>query len=258
MAKHRASKTRWPVSAGGFPVAGRSRYRNPTAAAGTAVSGAVGLTMIVLTAGATLLGQAQVVPGSPLPLGHSQTVDPQQQAGPEPVAVPDTTTSSRPPVALAPTTQTSSTPQPPAPNTILLPKGGHSSLVRSGVAGDGTLQIPDGVGKAALWGAALDAQAGATLIAGHINWAGVAGPFAELWGAQAGQTVTVVDGSGKRLSFVVDQVLTVDKDNLPQHADELFGQTGPHRLVLVTCGGKWVGGALGYDQNRVVIAHPVS
>ena len=75
---------------------------------------------------------------------------------------------------------------------------------------------------------------------------------------QAGQTVTVVDGGGKQLKFVVDQVLTVGKDNLPQHADELFGQTGPHRLVLVTCGGKWVGGALGYDQNRVVIAHPVS
>ena len=255
MAKHRARNTRWPVAAGGFPVAGRSRYRNPTAAAGTAVSGAVGLTMVVLTAGATLFGQPQQVPGSPLPLGHTQTVDPQQQAGPEPVAVPDTTTSSS--KALAPP-QTSSTPQPPAPNTVLLPKGGRATLVRSGVAGDGTLQLPDGVGKAALWGAALDGQAGATLIAGHINWAGVAGPFAELWGAQAGETVTVVDGTGKRLTFVVDQILTVDKDTLPQHADELFGQTGAHRLVLVTCGGKWVGGALGYDQNRVVIAHPVS
>lgn len=254
MARHRAPKTRWPVTAGGFPVAGRSRYRNPAAAAGTAVSGAVGLTMIVLTAGATVLGQPQAVPGSPLPVGHSQTVDPQQQAGPAPVAAPDTTTNS----SAAPPPSTSATPQPPAPNTVLLPKGGRAALVRSGVAGDGTLQIPDGVSKAALWGAALDAPAGATLIAGHINWAGVAGPFAELWGAQAGQTVTVVDGNGRELTYVVDQILTVDKDNLPQHADELFGQTGPHRLVLVTCGGRWVGGALGYDQNRVVIAHPVS
>jgi hypothetical protein len=248
VAKHRASGARWPVTAGGFPVAGRSRYRNPTVAAGTAVSGAVGLTMIFVAAGATLLGQP--VAGTPLPVGHTQTVDP--QAGPAPVAIaPSSTTTAAPPV------HTSSTPQPPAPNTVLLPKGGRASLVRSGVAGDGTLQIPDGVGKAALWGAALDGPAGATLIAGHINWAGVAGPFAELWGAQAGQTVTIVDAGGKRLTFAVDQVLTVDKDNLPQHADELFGQTGPHRLVLVTCGGKWVGGALGYDENRVVIAHPV-
>lgn len=253
MAKHRASTTRWPVSAGGFPVAGRSRYRNPTAAAGTAVSGAVGLTMVFLAAGATLAAQPQQVPGSPLPVGHSQTVGPQQQAGPEPVAVPETTTTS----SAAPP-PTSAAPQPLAPNTVLLPKGGRSALVRSGVAGDGTLQIPNGVDKAALWGAALDGPAGATLIAGHINWGGVAGPFAELWGAQAGQTVTVVDSTGKRLAFVVDQILTVDKDNLPQHADELFGQTGPHRLVLVTCGGKWVGGVLGYDQNRVVVAHPVS
>ncbi|MFI9386382.1 class F sortase [Kutzneria sp. NPDC052558] len=255
MAKHRAPKARWPVSAGGFPAAGRSRYRNPTAAAGTAVSGAVGLTMIVVAAGATLLGQPQSVSGSPLAVGHSQTVDP--QAGPAPVAVPDTgatSTTAVPP----PPPSSQQAPQPPAPNTVLLPKGGRSSLVRSGVAGDGTLQIPNGVTKAALWGAALNGNAGATLIAGHINWEGVAGPFAELWGAQAGQTVTVVDEHGQQLKFVVDQVLTVDKDNLPQHADELFGQTGPHRLVLVTCGGKWVGGALGYDQNRVVIAHPVS
>jgi hypothetical protein len=247
VAKHRASGTRWPVSAGGFPVAGRSRYRNPTAAAGTAVSGALGLTMIVVAAGATLL--TQPVAGSPMPVGHTQTVDP--QAGPAPATIAPSSTTAAPPA------QTSSTPQPPAPNTVLLPKGGRASLVRSGVAGDGTLQIPDGVSKAALWGAALNGPAGATLIAGHINWAGVAGPFAELWGAQAGQHVTVVDGSGKQLTYVVDQVLTVGKDNLPQHADELFGQTGPHRLVLVTCGGKWVGGALGYDENRVVIAHPV-
>ena len=247
MGRHRASGTRWPVSAGGFPVAGRSRYRNPTAAAGTAVSGALGLTMIVVAAGATLLGQP--VAGSPMPVGQTQTVDP--QAGPAPVTIAPSTTTAAPPA------QTSSTPQPPAPNTVLLPKGGRASLVRTGVAGDGTLQIPDGVSKAALWGAALDGRAGATLIAGHINWAGVAGPFAELWGAQAGQMVTVVDAGGKRLTFAVDQVLTVDKDNLPQHADELFGQTGPHRLVLVTCGGQWVGGALGYDENRVVVAHPV-
>ncbi|MEV6606941.1 class F sortase [Kutzneria sp. NPDC051319] len=252
MGKHRASGARWPVSAGGFPVAGRSRYRSPNAAAGTAVSGVVGLTMIAVAAGATLFGQPQHVPGSPLPVGHTQTVDP--QAGPAPVAAPSTTTTSP---AAPPPPKTSSTPQPPGPNTVLLPKGGRASLVRSVVAGDGTLQIPNGVSKAALWGAALDGPAGATLIAGHINWDGVAGPFAELWGAQAGQHVTVVDGSGKQLTYVVDQVLTVGKDNLPQHADELFGQTGPHRLVLVTCGGKWVGGALGYDENRVVIAHPV-
>jgi hypothetical protein len=240
------------VTAGGFPVAGRSRYRNPTAAAGTAISGAVGLTMIVAAAGATLVGQPQQVPGSPMPVGQTQTVDP--QAGPAPVTAPAPSTNA----ITGTTTSPSPSPKPPAPNTVLLPHGGRASLVRSGVAGDGTLQIPNGVTQAALWGAALDAPTGATLLAGHINWAGAAGPFAELWGAQAGQTVTVIDGGGRPLTFVVDQVLTVDKDNLPQHADELFGQTGPHRLVLVTCGGKWVGGALGYDQNRVVIAHPVS
>jgi Sortase domain len=214
------------------------------------VSGAVGLTMIVLSAGATLLGQGQQVPGTPVPAGLTRSAGPEQQAGPAPAPV----TSPSP----APTT--SPAPPPPAltPNSVLLPRGGHAQLLRSGVGADGSLQVPDGVTKAALWGATLDAPAGATLLAGHINWAGVAGPFAELWAAQQGDVVTVVDQSGRQLKFAVRQVLTVDKDTLPQHADELFGQAGAHRLVLVTCGGKWVGGTLGYGQNRVVIASPVT
>jgi hypothetical protein len=43
---------------------------------------------------------------------------------------------------------------------------------------------------------------------------------------------------------------------LPGRAQELFGQDGAHRLVLVTCGGRWVGGHDGYEENRVVIAEP--
>jgi hypothetical protein len=38
---------------------------------------------------------------------------------------------------------------------------------------------------------------------------------------------------------------------------EFFGPRGPHRLVLVTCGGTWIGGRQGYEANRVVIAEPV-
>lgn len=50
--------------------------------------------------------------------------------------------------------------------------------------------------------------------------------------------------------------MTVHKDELPSRAQELFGQDGAHRLVLVTCGGRWVGGSDGCEENRVVIAEP--
>jgi Sortase domain len=140
-----------------------------------------------------------------------------------------------------------------APGTVRLAEGGTATLVRSEVV-DGVLPVPDDLGEATWWGAGPDAASGATVLAGHVNWNGATGPFAELWRAKAGEPVTVVDRTGRVFRFAVTEVLTLDKDELPRNAAELFSQTGPHRLVLVTCGGEWVGGASGYADNRVVIA----
>jgi hypothetical protein len=38
----------------------------------------------------------------------------------------------------------------------------------------------------------------------------------------------------------------------------LFSPDGPHKLLLVTCGGEYVGGKEGYEDNRVVTASLVS
>ncbi|MBW4719178.1 class F sortase [Saccharothrix sp. SC076] len=150
-------------------------------------------------------------------------------------------------------------PPPPtqAPGTVKLPEGGLATLVRAEVTADGVLPVPDGVGEATWWGVDLAAAEGATVLAGHVNWRGVTGPFDELWRSAADQEVTVVDTTGKTFRFRVAQVLTIRKDELPQRAVELFGPRGGHRLVLVTCGGRWVGGATGYEENRVVVATPL-
>ncbi|MFI0463420.1 class F sortase [Saccharopolyspora sp. 5N102] len=142
------------------------------------------------------------------------------------------------------------------PGTIRLPQGGTAELVRKEIDRSGTLPVPDGVGEATWWGAGLDAPKGATVLAGHVNWKGTVGPFAELWESQTGQPVTVVDDAGREYRYRVSEVVTVDKDELPGRARELFGQGGAHRLVLVTCGGRYVGGDLGYDENRIVVATP--
>ncbi|MFB9431266.1 class F sortase, partial [Streptoalloteichus tenebrarius] len=144
------------------------------------------------------------------------------------------------------------------PGTVRLPAGGTARLVRKEVGGDGVLPVPDGVGDATWWGAGLDAAAGATVLAGHVNWRGAVGPFAELWRVQRGQEVSVADAAGTTWRYRVTEVHTIDKDDLPGRAAALFGQEGEHRLVLVTCGGRWVGGDLGYDENRVVVAQPAS
>lgn len=148
-------------------------------------------------------------------------------------------------------------PEKPQPGTVRLPEGGAATLVRKEVV-NGVLPVPDGIGEATWWGAELTGQEGATVLAGHVDWKGAKGPFAELWRAQTGREVSVADSSGKEFRFKVTQVLTVHKNELPQRAVELFGPRGNHRLVLVTCGGTWVGGQSGYEANRVVIADPIT
>jgi hypothetical protein len=143
------------------------------------------------------------------------------------------------------------------PGTLVLARGGTARLVRAEVGRDGRLPIPSGVDQATWWGVGLGSGNGATVFAGHVNWAGVRGPFAELWEARDGDRVAVVDGSGRTWAFRVSQVLTLGKDELPTRAAVLFGPSGAHRVVLVTCGGRWVGGAEGYASNRIVIATPV-
>lgn len=49
-----------------------------------------------------------------------------------------------------------------------------------------------------------------------------------------------------------------NRTKLAEQAEKLFGQDGPHRLVLVTCGGEYVGGTSGYEDNRIATASLVS
>ncbi|PXY27653.1 class F sortase [Prauserella muralis] len=206
-----------------------------------------GLSVTATVAGGVLLLQREDEPGSPPP---SRTVVASAQPTPSMSLVPADRAGSviaRPPeVTRRPAAQ--------PPGTVRLPEGGTAQLVRREVTADGTLPIPDGLEEATWWGAKLGAARGAALLAGHVNWAGRTGPFEELWRARRGQSVTVVDARGGRWVYRVTDVLTVHKTRLPAHAQRLFAQDGPHRLVLVTCGGDYVGGTDGYEDNRIVTA----
>ncbi|GHF45738.1 hypothetical protein GCM10017566_18480 [Amycolatopsis bartoniae] len=197
---------------------------------------------------AAVAGTPHALPVAPAPAVIQQT----QQATASP---PSPVTTAPPPASsVAPAPAVATTPAQ-APGTVRLPSGSTARLVRQEVVG-GVLPVPRSLNDAAWWGADLDAPRGATVFAGHVNWAGRTGPFAELWTARIGQEVTVVAPDGRLLRYRVSQLISLQKDELPHRAVELFGQTGAHRLVLVTCGGEWVGGAQGYAENRVAIADP--
>lgn len=171
-------------------------------------------------------------------------------------------TATAPTAPAAPAAQTPSSAAPPPspppqrPGTVRLPAGGTATLVRRDLGPGGELPVPTDLGQATWWGASLDAAGGASVFAGHVNWRGATGPFAELWTARIGTEVTIVDSAGQTRRFRISQLVTVHKSDLAARADYLFGPSGPHRVVLVTCGGRWVGGSEGYEENRVVIADP--
>jgi hypothetical protein len=48
----------------------------------------------------------------------------------------------------------------------------------------------------------------------------------------------------------------VKKEALASDSDA-FDQSGPHRLVLITCSGRWYPEVRSYDSNLVVVADPV-
>ncbi|MEV0066436.1 class F sortase [Amycolatopsis sp. NPDC050768] len=140
------------------------------------------------------------------------------------------------------------------PGTVLLPGGGTAKLVQEPVGDDGALVIPQSLAEAAWWGSGLGADQGVTLFSGHVNWKGRTGPFDQLWQVEQGQTVTVTDTAGGKWNYRVDEVRTIHKSGLAAESAKLFSPDGPHKLVLVTCGGDYVGGTEGYDDNRVVTA----
>jgi sortase family protein len=162
------------------------------------------------------------------------------------------------PAANAPASQ--STPQDTglAPAHLSLPGGGAAKLIQEDLDANGALKIPQGLDEAAWWGAKLGADHGVALLSGHVNWKGEKGPFNELWQVKKGQDVKLTDAAGGAWVYRIDATETVHKSELAGRSEQLFSPDGPHKLLLVTCGGEYVGGTEGYEDNRVVTASLVS
>ncbi|MEQ0560955.1 class F sortase [Amycolatopsis sp. NEAU-NG30] len=144
------------------------------------------------------------------------------------------------------------------PARLSLPGGGTAKLVQEDLDADGALKIPEGLDEAAWWGAKLGADHGVALLSGHVNWKGKKGPFTELWQVKPGQEVKLTDAAGGAWTYRIDAAETIHKSDLAGRSEQLFDPDGPHRLLLVTCGGEYVGGREGYEDNRVITASLVS
>jgi LPXTG-site transpeptidase (sortase) family protein len=143
------------------------------------------------------------------------------------------------------------------PENLTLP-GNASAAVHPAPTVDGVLRVPENVRHVGWWdGSARAGEVfGSTVIAGHVDsdTDGI-GFFARLLRIKVGDTVTL-GGDSHRVEYRVASVRQVARKALATQS-QAFEQTGPHRLVLITCTGNFHRDRGGYDSNLVVVAEPL-
>lgn len=145
-----------------------------------------------------------------------------------------------------------------APATISIPAIDIDSTIVPVVSQDGVLGVPEEPWVAGWWesGARPGDGEGAVLLDAHVDSDTFGnGPFSRVTHLRPGDTATITVHDGSRYAYHVRDVTTYEKADLPYA--ELFSQTGPERLVFVTCGGRYLGPEEGgYESNVVVVFDP--
>lgn len=121
------------------------------------------------------------------------------------------------------------------------------------VQDDGTLQAPDSFEDTGWWyGGPEPGEAGAAVIAGHVD--SDAGPavFYRLDELESGDRVFIDRADGSTVTFTVQRTARHPKDDFPTKA--VYGDTRGSQLRLVTCGGEFDEDAQSYLSNIIVFA----
>ncbi|MFF0878559.1 class F sortase [Micromonospora aurantiaca (nom. illeg.)] len=99
---------------------------------------------------------------------------------------------------------------------------------------------------------AVPGDPGRAIIVGHVDTKSGPAVFYRLRSLKPGARIQVTRADRSVVTFKVDSVEYFDKANLP--AARVYGDSGPAELRLITCGGEWVGGRTGYQDNVIVFA----
>jgi sortase (surface protein transpeptidase) len=131
--------------------------------------------------------------------------------------------------------------------------GVDSELMDLGLQADGSLEVP-ATGFPAGWftGAPTPGERGPAVIAGHVDWGGAPGVFAELRDVVAGDEIDVIREDGSTAVFRVREVGQYAKDAFPTAA--VYGDLDHAGLRVITCGGDFDHAAQSYVDNTVVFA----
>jgi len=134
--------------------------------------------------------------------------------------------------------------------------GVDTGLLRVGLNVDRSLEVPDSFSVAGWYErGTAPGQVGPAVIVGHYDSVDGPGVFSRLDRLLPGQRVHVDRADGSRVSFIVDRVQQVGKDDFPTAA--VHGPVGRPELRLITCGGDFDRDSRHYRDNTIVFAHQV-
>jgi sortase (surface protein transpeptidase) len=144
-----------------------------------------------------------------------------------------------------------------APTLLSIPAlGVNSTLVKLGLAKDGTLEVPTQAMTAGWYtGSPVPGLVGPSVIAGHVHWSGIPAVFAHLADLKPADRVIVSRSDGTTVTFAVDRVATYAKTQFPTGL--VYGDITYPGLRLITCGG-YDPVAKAYEANVIVFATRVT
>lgn len=136
--------------------------------------------------------------------------------------------------------------------------GVDALLVPEPLDATGELVIPGDPEIVGRWdgGPGLDAAAGTTLLAGHVDVAGVGpGALVGLSRLTPGAWIVTTDAEARPWTWRVDSLIVTRKDALPA-----FPAGGERRLAIVTCGGPLLSTPSGntFRDNVIALAVPTT
>lgn len=145
--------------------------------------------------------------------------------------------------------------RPGAPVRVRIPALGVDAPVIAVGTRDDTLVPPSDPTRLGWWSAGAEpgAERGSALVTGHTVHTG-GGALDDLETVRRGDPVVVRTTEGT-VRYAVARVEVFSKGAVADHAERLFSQEVPGRLVLVTCE-DWDGSR--YLSNVVVVARPVA
>ncbi|HEX6968664.1 MAG TPA: class F sortase [Micromonosporaceae bacterium] len=128
-----------------------------------------------------------------------------------------------------------------------------------GLAADGSIAVPSlDRHEETGWydGGPTPGQVGPAIIVGHNDTRSGPSVFHKVPQLRRGARIKVIRADDSVAVFEVTSVERFDKDGLP--AERVYADFSRPGLRLITCGGEFVGGSIGYSDNVIAFASLVS